>query len=281
MNTAINLLTTDWSFTVYQTNSDIGRISLGSLEGFLAQNDADLHASQQLRYQIFCEELGAKPSPEMKAQKRDFDEFDPYCDHLLVIDKANGGKVVGSYRILRRSKLPAGKKFYTENEFDLSKTLAGFKGEVMELGRSCVDINYRTRGTMQLLWRSIAVYLKKYNAELMFGCASFYGSDSSQHKIGLSYLHYNHRADEAIRPRVLPSAHGKEIIPAPQDSFIARDALAVMPPLIKGYLRLGGQIGDGVFEDVEYNTTDVCILLKADLITQKYLDRYSPTDSAE
>ena len=247
---------------------------VGSLRAFTANSADDLLRSQQLRYQIFFEEIGAEPSPEIAAQKRDFDEYDEFCDHLLIEDIATK-KIVGSYRILRRSQLPADMKFYTAKEFDLSKTLAHFKGEVMELGRACVDINYRDRSTIQLLWRAIGEYSTKYDIELMFGCGSFFGSDYKEHAAALSYLYHNHLAPEEFRPSALPEFF-KPINLKKPDEFDAKRTLATLPPLIKGYLRLGGVIGDGAYEDHDSNTTDVCIVLQMENLSQKYFDKFSP-----
>lgn len=246
----------------------------GSLRAFTANSADDLLRSQQLRYQIFFEEMGAEPSPEMRAQKRDFDQYDEFCDHLLIEDISTA-KIVGSYRILRRSKLPADMSFYTAKEFDLSKPLAHFKGEVMELGRACVDINYRDRATIQLLWRAIGEYSAKYNIELMFGCGSFNGADFTEHAAALSYLYHNHLAPAEFRPNAV-AENFNPINLLPMDKIDAKRTLASLPPLIKGYLRLGGFIGDGAYEDHDSNTTDVCIVLRMETLSQKYFDKFSP-----
>ena len=252
--------------------SELGLIEAGTLEAFIAKTAEEIRASQALRYQVFVEEMGAKATPEMAASKLDFDEFDDICDHLLVRDREKN-KVVGSYRLLRRSKLPAGRKFYTETEYDLSKPLNHFKGEVMELGRSCVDKEYRNRASMQLLWRAIGEYSSKYNVQLMFGCASFFGANHKDHAAALSYLYHYHLAPKEFCPRALDSLYNDMNI-LPKDSYDAKRTAAVMPPLIKGYLRIGAYIGDGAFEDKSYNTTDVCIALETDRITDKYQNRY-------
>jgi putative hemolysin len=252
--------------------SDKLHFESGSLRAFIAETEEDVIASQQLRYRVFVEEMGANASPQMHAEKRDFDEFDDICDHLLVKD-VEKNTVVGSYRLLRRSQVPAGRKFYTESEYDISKMLGHFKGEVMELGRSCVDKDYRSRSSMQLLWRALGEYSDKHSVELMFGCASFPGSDHKAHAVELSCLYHYYLAPEEFRPRALENLYtNMDIIP--KENYDAKRAMASMPPLVKGYLRLGAYIGDGAFEDKNYNTTDVCIVLKMDRVTGKYHDRY-------
>lgn len=276
---ATNLLTTGLNYTASpQMNNtsespQMDKIVAGSLEAFVARDGNDIRASQRLRYQVFVEEMGAKASPEMHAQKIDFDEFDDLCDHMLIVDNEKNGKVVGTYRLLRRSKLPASRRFYTEGEYDISKALGHFKGEIMELGRSCVDKDYRNRSTIQLLWRAIGEYTGVNNVKMLFGCASFPGSDHKLHAKQLAYLYHYHLAPEQFRPRTLDSLYVSMNL-YKKEELNAKEILASLPPLIKGYLRLGGYIGDGAFEDIGYNTTDVCIILDTANITDKYLNRY-------
>jgi len=270
---ATNLLTTDWNYTASPQMSDLGKIEAGSLSAFIAKDQKDVRASQMLRYRVFVEEMGASASEAAHAEKIDCDEFDDICDHLLIADNAAGGKIVGSYRLLRRSRLPAGRKFYTEGEYNISKTLEHFKGEVMELGRSCVDANYRNRSTIQLLWRAIGEYSGAYDVKLMFGCASFNGSDHTLHAKHLSYLYHYHLAPSEFCPRALEHLYKPMNLIAKEDIDV-KDCITSLPPLIKGYIRLGGFIGDGAFEDKGYNTTDVCIVLDTSLITDKYMNRY-------
>ena len=274
---ATNLLTTDSNYTASPQMSsearEMDRIIAGSLEAYIARSKEEVAASQRLRYRVFVEEMGAKASPEMHAAKIDIDEFDDLCDHLLIVDNAHNNKVVGSYRLLRRSKLPAGRRFYTEGEYDISKTLSHFKGEVMELGRSCVDKEYRNRSTIQLLWRAIGDYTGTHNVKMLFGCASFPGSDHKLHAKQLAYLYHYHLAPEQFRARALENLYTSMNL-YKKEELDAKEILSSLPPLIKGYLRLGGYIGDGAFEDIGYNTTDVCIILDTANITDKYLNRY-------
>lgn len=259
--------------------SGIGKITAGSLSAYVATKPEEIKASQELRYRVFVEEMGAKASPKMQAEKRDFDEFDDICDHLLVVDTEND-KVVGSYRLLRRSQIPEGRGFYTESEYDIAKMVNHFEGDVMELGRSCVDVEFRNRASMQLLWRAISTYVQFHKVELLFGCASLPGSDSKQHAEHLTYLYHNHLAPEEIRPRVLEKLYKPMDLVDPA-TYDDKRIIASLPPLVKGYLRLGGYIGDGAFEDHEYNTTDVCIVMKTATITKKYIDRYNEQNAKE
>lgn len=253
------------------------KLKVGDLEAFVAKKPENILAAQQLRYRVFVEELGFKPSQQMADEKRDFDKFDDWCDHLLVRDTGKN-KIVGAYRILRRSQLPEGEDFYTQNEFDLSKPLAFFKGEIMELGRSCVDAEYRDRSTMQLLWKAIGEYIHAFEVELMFGCASFPGHDIHKHVKELTYLYNNHLAPAEFCPRVRDEFY-KQIELVDSEEISPRRSLAALPPLLKGYLRLGGVIGKGAYEDAEANTTDVCIMVPSAGISGKYRDKFAAQQS--
>ncbi|MGQ9366265.1 GNAT family N-acetyltransferase [Azospirillum sp. ST 5-10] len=252
-----------------------GDLRVGTLEVRLARSDAEVDSAQALRYRVFYEEMTAKPSPEMAARRRDFDDFDVHCDHLLVIDHARGPgpeAVVGTYRLIRRPMAERAGRFYSSSEYDITP-LVSLPGEVLELGRSCVDAAYRTRGTMQLLWRGIAAYVFQHRIELMFGCASLPGNDVQALAQPLSYLYHHHLAPPALRPVALPELHVDMRLMEP-GALDAKRALNDLPPLIKGYLRLGGFVGDGAVIDPQFNTTDVCVVVKTDLVTEKYYKHY-------
>lgn len=256
--------------------------SSGSLSVRLAESDAEISASQSLRYRVFYEEMAAKPTPQMAARKQDFDEFDGICDHLLVFDAERGqgaGAVVGTYRLLRRSVAMAHRGFYTAGEYDIGVLLA-YPGEILELGRSCVDADYRSRAGMQLLWRGIAQYVFHHKIEIMFGCASLPGTDPSRIAMPLAYLYHYHLAPPALRPRALAERYTDMRLLARSDIDPKR-AQAALPPLIKGYLRLGGFIGDGAVIDDQFNTTDVCVIVKTDWVTEKYSRHYAREDGRE
>ena len=250
-------------------------IVAGSLEVRLAQSDAEIDAAQALRYRVFYEEMAARPTPEMAAHKRDFDEFDRICDHLLVLDHKLGHgpeSVVGTYRLIRRPAAKLMGRFYSDAEYDISVLTSNPK-EILELGRSCVDQAHRTRNTMQLLWRGIAAYVFHYDIAIMFGCASMPGTDIKALAAPLSYLYHHHLAPPELRPRALPDRYVDMAI-LPPSQIDTRAALNELPPLIKGYLRLGGFVGDGAVIDTQFNTTDVCIVVKTDLVTEKYYRHY-------
>ncbi len=250
----------------------------GNLGLRLAESAAEVEAAQALRYRVFYEEMGARADAATAAMRRDADEFDAVADHLLVLDHdlGNGPEaVVGTYRMIRRAGAQRLGHFYSESEYDVSMLVA-WPGEVLELGRSCVAAPYRTRGTLQLLWRGIAAFVFRHRIDLMFGCASLPGTDPDTLAPLLSYLHANHLAPPALRPRALAARH-VAMDRIALDAAASKAALIALPPLIKGYLRLGGFVGDGAVIDQQFNTTDVCIVVKTALVTEKYYRHYERT----
>jgi putative hemolysin len=258
-------------------NAPFEPITVGELCVKIAETREEVSTSQQLRYEVFCGEIGATPTEEMKRTGRDFDEFDEYCDHLLVLHTLpdGGQEIVGTYRLLRSSRAKKLGKFYTESEYDITPLKEAVNGEILELGRSCVKEQYRTRPAMQLLWRGIGAYVMHYGIELMFGCASFAGDNPQEHAAGLSYLHHYHLAPEQQRPKALPDLYTSCDL-LPKDMINEKRAFHSLPVLLKGYLRLGGVIGDGAVLDHDYNTTDVCIVVKTDLVGEKYRTKFAP-----
>ena len=257
------------------SNREIVKVVAGDFEVRLAGARAEIEAAQAMRYRIFYEEMQAKPTSETAAIKRDVDAFDEVCDHLLVLDRRRGDgpeSIVGTYRLFRRSAAAQMGRFYSSAEYDITKIIE-YPGEVLELGRSCIAKDARNTATMQMLWRGIALYAYHYNIQIMFGCASFPGTDPSQHTQAMSYLYHHHLAPPEIRVRALASRYVKMDM-LERDSYDARKAMARVPPLIKGYLRLGGFVGDGAVIDAQFNTTDVFVIVKTELVTEKYIRHY-------
>ncbi|MFI4948789.1 MAG: GNAT family N-acetyltransferase [Alphaproteobacteria bacterium] len=260
------------------THADAERvvdIESGTLQVRLAESAADIDAAQALRYRIFYEIMGALPLPGMEQRRRDCDGYDQICDHLLVFDHSRGKgaeAVVGTYRLIRRDAAARFGAFYSAAEYDIGALLA-YPGEILELGRSCVDAGYRARSVVQLLWSGIAAYVSHYDIDVMFGCASLPGTDPDALAAPLSYLYHHHLAPPALRTRALPERFVDMRRQDPGALDPAR-TLAALPPLIKGYLRLGGFVGDGAVIDEQFNTTDVCIVVKTDLVTGKYSRHY-------
>jgi L-ornithine Nalpha-acyltransferase len=250
-------------------------LRLGNLGARLANSRADVEAVQRLRYQVFYEEMSAKPDAETKASRLDADMFDNYADHLMVLDHNLGEgpeAIVGTYRLIRRAAAEKAGRFYTVDEYDIAPLIKQ-PGEILELGRSCVHANYRNRPTMQLLWRGLAAYVFHYDIDFMFGCASFPGVDPDEHAMALSYLHHMHQASPELCPVAVPDRY-VDMARLKADEIDQKQALNELPPLIKGYLRVGAKFGDGAVIDYQFHTTDVCVVVETENVTAKYYDHY-------
>lgn len=241
----------------------------------LADDARDVKAAQRLRHRIFYDAMGASPGADQDGL--DVDRYDALCDHLLVEDlAAPDSPVVGTYRLLRQGVAERHFGFYSADEFDLDPILAHARRErmeLLELGRSCVDPAYRDAGTIQMLWRGIADYLRLHRIGYMFGCASFHGTDPEEHAIGLSLLAHDHTAPVEWRARAI-GADSVEMARIPIGGYDARLAQRQLPPLIKAYLRVGAQVGEGAFIDRDFNTIDVFMLMPVARIAARYADRF-------
>jgi len=234
----------------------------------LTRDAREIEAAQRLRYRVFYEEFAAKPNSAMAIARLDFDDFDEYADHLIVIDHSKGDKIVGTYRLLQQDAAKRIGQFYSSDEYDLTPLLNS-NHNLLELGRSCVMPEYRTKSIMNLLWEGIAEYISDHDIGIMFGCASLQSTDIKSISLPLSYLHHYHLAPEEIRTRALKGCYiNMDIIP--KDEFEAKRGFNELPPLIKGYLRVGAVIGDGAFIDEQFNTTDVCVIMDTRNVTNRY-----------
>ena len=247
----------------------------GNLGVRLATCKEEVRAAQALRYQVFYQEMGALADAETLALELDRDQYDEVADHLLVVDHDLGEgveNVVGTYRLIREGAAEKIGCFYSESEYDIS-ALKHASSRKLELGRSCTAKAYRNRMVMQLLWRGIAAYIFHYNIDIMFGCASLSGTDPDALAEELAYLALHHNAPAEIRPKALPERY-VDMLRLPPETIDPKRALMRLPPLIKGYLRLGGFVGDGAVIDSQFNTTDIAIIVKTDLVTEKYYRHY-------
>jgi putative hemolysin len=263
--------------------TSLGR--MGPLEVRLARDKRDVKRAQKLRYKVFYKNGTAIADATTMLARRDKDAFDKICDHLLVVDHAakptlSGRQpVVGTYRLLRHEAAMQNGGFYTENEFDLSGMMERHANlRFLELGRSCVLPRYRNKRTVELLWQGIWSYVRQNNFDVMIGCASFEGTDPDRLALPLSFLHHNARAPDAWRARARPSRY-VEMNRMPKEAIDAKAALRALPPLIKGYLRIGAMIGDGAVIDHQFGTTDVLIVMPVTSIGSKYIEHFS-TDAS-
>ena len=241
----------------------------------LAQSPEEIKEAQRLRYTVFYEEYGAHPSDATKAAKRDFDDYDDVTDHLIVLAKDPVTKqemIVGTYRLLRQDIAEKHGRFYSSDEYDLTNLLNS-NNYLLELGRSCVLADYRTKPILNKLWQGIADYITQHNIDWLFGCASFQGVSVDSIAQQLSYLHHFHSTPEEISPVALKERHVNMNL-HPKESLNEKRLFASLPPLIKGYLRLGATIGNGAVIDHQFNTIDVCIVVQTSLMTDRYRKYY-------
>ena len=227
----------------------------------LARSDADLRHAQRLRYEVFVEELGGSGEMVDHRERLEQDRFDPHCDHLLLTtpDTDADGGVIGVYRLLRSDQAKVVGQFYSEDEYDLS-LLKSSGRRLLELGRSCLAAPYRGGSAVMHLWAAIADYVETHQIEVLFGVASFHGTNIDALKAPLSFLHHRHLAPPELRVRA-QTEHFQSMDLIPEDQLDRRAAMLQTPALIKAYLRLGGFVGEGAFVDHAFNTTDVCLVL--------------------
>lgn len=251
---------------------------IGALEVRLAGSADEITAAQELRFRVFYDEMGARKAGLQAIEQRDSDQYDAICDHLLVYDTSLPGpehkQIVGTYRLMRGDQADKALGFYSLSEFDVAR-LTRSKPELnfLELGRSCVKPEYRSKRTVELLWQGAWSYCRRHAIDVMFGCASFSGTIPAAHAAGLSFLHHYSRADAEWDVKALPH-HYQPMDLMPLEAINPKVALFSMPPLIKGYLRLGAMIGDGAVVDDAFGTTDVFIILPISRISSRYISYY-------
>jgi len=264
-----------------KTGETLGRI--GSLEVRMARNFKEVKKAQRLRYDVFYEEMSAIADAHTLATRRDADPFDAYCDHLLVVDHSSlkrnklgrlKPEIVGTYRILRQEVADRHSGFYTKAEYDIQSLIDANPGKrFMELGRSCVLKPYRNKKTVELLWHGIWSYVLRHKIDVMLGCASIEGTNPDALAGQLSFLHHNARAPEQWRVRAVEDRY-VEMSRLPAEDINSREALRALPPLVKGYLRLGAFIGDGAVVDHQFGTTDVLIIMPVSELNTRYVNYY-------
>jgi L-ornithine Nalpha-acyltransferase len=242
------------------------------LEVRLAASARDLRAAQRLRYRVFVEELGAGGPLVDHGAALEIEAQDHLFDHMLLIDPSRDAAalddVVGVYRLLPQGRA----RFYSEAEYDLAPLVSSGR-RLLEVGRSCVHPAYRGGAGVLHLWAGVADYVLGRGFDVMFGVASFPGTNPAAHAQALSWLYHTHRAPAAIRPVARPGA-GVRMDMLPPDAVDPVAAAAGLPALLRGYLRLGGKVGEGAFVDRVFNTVDVCLIVDVASMSARHLGRY-------
>ncbi len=246
-------------------------IKLREFEVRIARTKEEKTKVRQLRWKVFVEEDGKVPSEEEKKLKEEFDSYDAHCDYMIVIHnnpRFKTPRVVATYRIILREHAEKMSGFYTETEYDLKK-LKRHRGNIAEMSRACVDIEYRNGLAMKMLWMGLADYILKKKIDLLFGVASFVGQKPVEFAHAISYLYYNHLAPLKFRVPVLPGPFSRMNI-LPKEYVDEKKALEELTPIMKGYLRLGAEFGKGVFVDYPFNAVDVFVLIETNKVNKNY-----------
>ncbi len=260
-----------------KTKKNFSKIDVDNFVIKIAEKKSELKKAQALRYSVFYKEKKAIPTISKKILRLDYDKVDNFADHLIVIDKNKKSiknKIVGTYRLVRGDIATHSGGFYTSSEFDLSKILNSYKhNQILELGRSCVHQDYRNGTIMNLLWKAIAEYVKLYDIKILLGCASFNGTNVMKYTNELSYLRKNFSLPDEMSVKSLDT----KIYPAYtkiNSNINDLRTFVKLPPLIKGYLRIGGKVSNDYFVDYKFNTIDVCVIVNTNNIDKKYKRKY-------
>lgn len=273
----------DWKAPLDPGAPVLGRI--GELETRLARSAAEIRTVQALRYDVFYREMAARPNAPARLLGRDKDAWDKVCDHLVVLDRGphepaspsaeSDGRIVGTYRFLTASHAArAGLGFYTQAEFDVAPLMARHPDlEFMELGRSCVLPAWRNRRTIELLWAGTWAYVLNRKVDVMIGCASFSGTDPDRLAEPLSFL-FHHAAPPPDWEVGAAAGKGVAMNRLEAGAVDARRALKALPPLVKGYLRLGAWFGREAVIDRQFGTTDVLVILPVTRLNPRYVSYY-------
>ena len=243
----------------------------------LARGEHDLLAAQRLRYRVFVEELGGGGTSVNHADRIERDEFDEVNDHLILVDTRRDAEkldhVIGAYRLLKGDTAADFGRFYSDAEYDLTPLRRSGR-RLLELGRSCVSAEFRGSAAMFLLWNGLAEYVLENGIEVLFGVASFHGTDVEAIKMPLGWLHAHNLAPEPLRVRA-HSAHYQRMDIVPEPELDRHRAMVTMPALIRAYLRLGGFVGDGAYIDRDFNTTDVCLVMDTAAMSARHKRFYT------
>lgn len=238
-----------------------GSMSAGNYDVRLAQTVSEIEAAQNLRYQVLFKESGGRINRDMLNTQREEDEWDDIAYHVIVIDRRKHDEIVGTVRLVSGQSLKTGQSFYTEHAFDLSKLLSHYQN-TLELSRACVSPEGRGGAILLLIWKFTMQFIEQNNYDVLFGCASFSGTDYHQHTEILSYLYSEHLADPELMP--VPCTEVKSVaIKEFQVTPLKGKSRGQVPTLLRGYLKIGARISEHAIIDPVFNTTFVTIYVDA------------------
>lgn len=256
-----------------ENNAILGRI--GTIIARLAGTQFEIELAQKLRFDVFFSDRGLVKN---HTDGVDADAYDPHCAHLLLLDTAVSGSVadqlVGTARLLLDENASLAGGFYSENEFTLRGLRTRQAGRrFLEIGRTCVKPQWRSKRTAELMWQGIWAFALDHQVDVLVGCASFNGTVPAAHAMSLSFMHHYHRAKGAWRVKALPELSSSMDL-MPLEAINLKQAMLAMPPLLKGYLRVGAMIGNDCVVDHDFGTTDVFVVLPVANIAKRYIRHY-------
>ncbi|TAN44535.1 MAG: GNAT family N-acetyltransferase [Nitrospirae bacterium] len=232
-----------------------------------AESYAEMEAAMRLRFEVFNLELNEGLQASYLTGM-DTDEYDEYCDHIIVMDTEKD-MVVGAYRLLPGSRAERGPGFYSETEFELS-AIKRIEGEKVELGRACVRHAYRGSATLNLMWSGIARYIEEHRIGHLFGCGSIHTINPLLVSGIYSYLKTRYLTGERFRVTPIKRVPGFD----PDAPFDKKAVAEQMPPLLSAYLRLGARIAGEPALDEQFGVSDLLIILDRDKILDRYKRHY-------
>jgi len=249
-------------------------IKIGDYEVRLTNTEEERRQVRQLRYKVFCEEEGAIATKKQKDLHEEYDKYDAYAKYLALFHK---GKIIGTYRIIDRNAAEKMGGFYSESEFDISKIKNSGKN-IVEVSRACIASEYRDKKTpLRLLLMGLNQYIENNKIDILFGMASWNGTNPLESANAISYLYHNHLTPSNLRAKVDKTKLSKSIDSKltqmdmlPKDSVDSASAREEMPPLLKGYLDFNAKVGNGVFIDKKFNSYEVLIVLQTHNINPMY-----------
>ncbi|MGR8952638.1 MAG: GNAT family N-acetyltransferase [Gammaproteobacteria bacterium] len=243
-------------------NNEIIPPAAKRFSSFIADSDAMIKAAQELRYRVFAREMGARL--KSADDELDYDDIDPFCDHLIVYDN-HKNKIAGYTRLLNHEQAQSLGRYYSQEEFDLSRILA-LPGRFLEIGRTCVDPDYRGGAVLTTLWSALAQYAIEGGYQYLLGCASITPGPSG-YAVDAVFRHIDQKN---IAP---PALKTTPTIPVPRHLHCQRDESGI-PPLLKAYLRFGALVCGEPFWDEAFNCMDLLMLLPLEQLEQRYSKHY-------
>ena len=248
---------------------------MADFEVKIATDPRDIVAAQRLRFQVFNLELN-KGLQHSYQTGLDVDEFDPFCNHLIVRDNKSR-EIVGTYRMMRGAQARQHLGFYSEKEFDLSQ-IKKLDGELLELGRSCARKDFRDRALLPLMWEAIAEQVRAHQVRYLFGCGSLYTTEIAEVRAIFALLKNKYYAPDRCRVEPVEGCRFTGLLDVPIDSADETALFHKLPSLLKGYLRIGALVCGPPALDAEFGTADFFLLLDFDHLKEGYLKRLGLTD---